>query len=171
MFAGTSEQVEHNELLRLCFYKLRSFPRRKLQELQQTVAAGLMDPCRSVQQTGHQERQQQQPPSRFPRRLRLLSFGRLGNGQTSPSEPAVQHAPQRQCKWRQRFSKVNIGARRKDCAALGGENPSFCSRNSTPVMRCMGSVQGYADLRGRSEEMSKPSVTGLSGHQQRQQQL
>ncbi|KAL8427325.1 hypothetical protein Efla_002288 [Eimeria flavescens] len=122
--------VEHNELLHSCFNKLRSFPRRKLQQLQRTVAAGLSDPLSRASQEleqqhqpqGEEEQQQQQPAASasvaVSRRLKLLSFGRLSRSDLG-SEASVRPPPQQTVgRWRQRLSRVNVRLRERGSSLL-----------------------------------------------------
>ncbi|CDJ59425.1 TBC domain-containing protein, putative [Eimeria maxima] len=131
--------VEHNELLRLCFHKLRSFPRRKLQKLQQTIAAGLVDPtrpCGEEQQQGEndedqQEQQQhQQSPLQDSRRRRLLPFRRTNKQQPSCDVLQPQPASQIHFTWREKLSRVSrLGMKRQATLPLSGrhEGPPLCA--------------------------------------------
>lgn len=159
-------QVEHDELLHISFHKLRSFPRRKLHRLQQTVAAGLLDSGRNAQE--EQQQPKQQPSPQASRRRRLLSFGRLSR-QQSACEVAAQPSIQQASRWRQRLSKVNIRARRRGPVITSGQGTSFSGGSHTPEVSCAGSARDSSTSRLRSAEISRPSAGYSKGFPEGQQ--
>ncbi|XP_026190619.1 uncharacterized protein LOC34623527 [Cyclospora cayetanensis] len=146
--------VEHNELLHQCFNRLRRFPRRKLQQLQQTVAAGLADPCRCslhLQQQPPEEEQQQDS-----RRRRLLSFKRLSR-QRSACEEVQPRMQQSLATWRKRLSMVSsrVAIRRKGGASTGQGGFSFFGGSHLPDRSGTGSL-----LDCSARQMHPPSTRG-----------
>lgn len=156
--------VEHDELLHICFHKLRSFPRRRLQWLQQTVAAGLGDPCRSAPQQQQQQHQleEQQLNRQISRRSRLLSFGRVSR-QQSACEVAVHPLTQKSSKWRQKLPKVNIGMRRREAPTTNRQGASSYGGSNAPEVSCAASDQGSSSSQFRSMGTPRPYGADCSG--------
>ncbi|CDJ38354.1 TBC domain-containing protein, putative [Eimeria tenella] len=156
--------VEHNELLRLCFHKLRSFPRRRLQSLQETVAAGLVDPIQKArEQQQHQQQKQQQTASQDRRRRRLLSFKRNGGQQPAselehPQAPSPQHVT-----WREKLSRVGrVGLKKKESQQANVQgNSSFEGNNAAQDVRSNSSAQqAIRSQAGIAVQQRAPSSSG-----------
>lgn len=175
ILAWLSMQVEHDELLHICFHKLRSFPRRKLQWLQQTAAAGLGDPCKSAPQQQQQQPQleEQQLNRQISRRSRLLSFGRVSR-QQSACEVTAHPLTRQSSRWRQKLPKVNIGMRRREAPTTNRQRASSYGGSNAPEESCAASDHGSSNSRLRSMGIHRSSVADGSGRpkeeQQRQQQ-
>lgn len=156
--------MEHNELLRLCFHKLRSFPRRRLQSLQETVAAGLVDPIQKArEQQQHQQQKQQQTASQDRRRRRLLSFKRNGGQQPAselehPQAPSPQHVT-----WREKLSRVGrVGLKKKESQQANVQgNSSFEGNNAAQDVRSNSSAQqAIRSQAGIAVQQRAPSSSG-----------
>ncbi|KAL8440942.1 hypothetical protein Emag_007590 [Eimeria magna] len=165
--------VEHNELLQSCFKKLRSFPRQKLQQLQHTVAAGLLDPYQRAQDQQEEEQQQQQRQQQSAmaatasRRLRLLSFARLSRSEVASEGVAQQQAASQQAsRWRQRLVRVSMRVRKRGSIIESSViNPSsYAAASQLPQ------ASSFSASQVRCLDTSGPVDNDTQKQQQQQQQ-
>ncbi|KAL8271352.1 hypothetical protein Esti_004686 [Eimeria stiedai] len=161
--------VEHNELLQSSFKKLRSFPRHKLQQLQHTVAAGLLDPYQRAQEQQEEEQQQQHQAAAAAtasRRLRLLSFARLSRSEVA-SEAVAQQQPasQQASRWRQRLVRVSMRVRKRGSIVESSIiNPSsYAAASHVPQASSLSATQL------RCLDASDPADNDAQQQQQQQQ--